>query len=106
MAVKRVRKVNKVEPAGLSEDTKTILVVVTLLMAYPIGLILMFLWMKWPGWLKILIALPVALLVLAIALMIVVLMMYPRGQIERAKCANRCGNTSGYCYQVCIENGR
>ena len=51
----------------MSYETKMIIVIVLLLFVYPIGLILMWVWMdKWPVWLKIVLSLPVALAVLAI----------------------------------------
>jgi hypothetical protein len=50
----------------LSYDTKTIIVVLTLLLFYPVGVILMFKWMDWARWLKILIGLPVILILLGI----------------------------------------
>lgn len=48
-------KNNKKE--GLSEDTKTIITVLLLVFAFPIGVILMWFWMKWPVWVKVLISL-------------------------------------------------
>lgn len=51
-------KVSKMEE-GLSQDTKTVIVVLLLLFVYPIGLVLMFMWMDWPKWIKFLLALPV-----------------------------------------------
>jgi hypothetical protein len=54
-----------VESQGMSQDTKTIIVILLLIFAYPLGLLLMWFWMKeWPVWVKILISLPVALGVL------------------------------------------
>jgi hypothetical protein len=47
----------------MSEDTKAIIVILLLLFVYPIGLILMWAWMKsWPTWLKIIISLPIILI--------------------------------------------
>jgi len=40
---------------GMSYETKTIIVILTLLFITPVGLILMWIWMKWPTWLKVLI---------------------------------------------------
>ena len=68
MAIKRVKKV---KPVGLSEDTKTVVVIVTLLLAYPVGLILTWLWMKWPAWVKVILALPVILGLLFILTLVV-----------------------------------
>ncbi len=51
---------------GLSEDAKTLITVLLLLFAYPAGLIMMFIWMKWPTWVKLLIAFPVTLLLIIV----------------------------------------
>jgi protein-S-isoprenylcysteine O-methyltransferase Ste14 len=42
----------------ISEDTKTLITVLLLVFAYPVGLVMMFVWTKWPGWVKVLIVLP------------------------------------------------
>lgn len=95
----------KKENESLSYDTKTIIVVLTLILVYPVGLILMFLWMKWPKWVKIIISLPVLLFVLiflgafAIGLLSVI---NPRGAIEKANCMNACLKQN-YTQSVCVE---
>jgi ABC-type multidrug transport system fused ATPase/permease subunit len=38
----------------LSQDTKTIITIIALIFAYPAGLVLMWIWMDWARWLKIL----------------------------------------------------
>src|SRR5260221_13555616 len=44
---------------SLSYDSKTIIVVLLLLLAYPIGAVLMWMWMReWPLWLKCVITIP------------------------------------------------
>lgn len=50
-------------PVKPSYGTKTILVVLLLLTFYPVGLILMFLWMKWSKLVKFLITVPLILLI-------------------------------------------
>ncbi|HLL61382.1 MAG TPA: hypothetical protein VK338_06715 [Candidatus Nitrosocosmicus sp.] len=52
----------------LSYDTKTIIVVLTLIFVYPIGLILMYAWMKWPGILKFAVMIPIYIMILALVL--------------------------------------
>jgi len=42
----------------LSNDTKTLITVICLVTVYPVGLILMFVWMRWNKWLKFLVAFP------------------------------------------------
>ena len=49
------REINNSE---LSYDTKTLITVITLVTVYPVGLILMFAWMKWRPMIKFLILLP------------------------------------------------
>jgi len=69
-------KAKKLRAPELSYDTKTLLTVFMLVTLYPVGVVLMFKWMIWPDWLKILVVLPFILLaaigffiaVLAIAL--------------------------------------
>lgn len=72
----------------MSEDTKTLIVVLLLIFAYPIGLIMMFVWMKWPWWVKLLVALPVTLVVLALVSIMAVAILAtinPSGQVNKAK---------------------
>lgn len=45
----------------ISEDTKTLITVLLLVFAYPVGLIMMFVWTGWPKWVKTLIVLPLVL---------------------------------------------
>jgi cytochrome c oxidase subunit IV len=54
---------------GLSYEVKTLIVIILLFFAYPVGLILMFMWMDWSAWIKALILLPVVCLILMIIFM-------------------------------------
>lgn len=60
-------------PQGMSYDTKVTITVVSLLLFYPLGILLMWLWMKWKMWVKIvlsvLLVLPVLLAVPAVILL-------------------------------------
>ena len=49
----------------MSQDTKTIITALLLAFAYPVGIIMMFVWTKWPGWVKTLVVLPLVLAILA-----------------------------------------
>lgn len=40
--------------SGMSEDTKTIITVLLLLFAFPIGVVMTWVWMRWPTWVKVL----------------------------------------------------
>jgi hypothetical protein len=62
----------KVKKQDLSDDTKLILVLLFLFVLYPVGAILMWVWMDWPKWLKVLIALPIFIFAFFIALAILV----------------------------------
>jgi len=64
----RSKKQKSVENTELNYDTKTLLTVLLLVLVYPVGLVLMLMWMKWPGWLKFLIGLPVFLIVVIFGL--------------------------------------
>src|SRR3989344_7604135 len=55
----------------LSYDTKLVLTLVLLFLLYPVGLILMFKWMTWPKWLKVLLSLPVVIFIFAFVFMII-----------------------------------
>jgi len=55
----------------LSYDTKTLITVILLVTVYPVGLILMFAWMRWDKWIKILILLPFLLAVLVPILILI-----------------------------------
>ncbi len=48
----------------LNYETKTLITVFLLVTVYPVGLVLMFVWMKWSKWVKFLIVLPVILAVI------------------------------------------
>lgn len=57
----------------LSYDSKTIITVICLVTVYPVGLVLMFAWMKWKAWVKVLISLPLVLAFFLPLLMIVMM---------------------------------
>jgi len=59
---KKTKPAAKSAAVGLSYDAKTIITVFLLVTAYPIGIILMFLWMDWPTWLKVLVVSPILVL--------------------------------------------
>ena len=72
----------------MTDDTKSLITVLLLVFAYPIGAIVMFFWTKWPVWVKILIGLPLLLLPLAFVGIIVAAMLVtvnPSEQINKAK---------------------
>ena len=72
------------EKSGMSNDTKTIITVVVLLLFYPIGLILMWFSAKWPTWGKILITLPL-LVIPVLIILFALLAVNPSESIQRAR---------------------
>jgi hypothetical protein len=69
------------QPANTPPDqTKTIVTILCLLFVTPVGIVLMWLWMKnWPKWLKIIITLlPILFILFMIILMIVIFASVPK----------------------------
>lgn len=84
-----------VEHHGMSDDSKTLVTVLLLFFAYPVGLILMWVWTKWKLWIKILITLPVPLLLISIPLFTILLVaINPAGKFAEAKNAARISDTN------------
>lgn len=108
---------HKKSPAPeLSYDTKTVLVVLLLVTVYPVGILLMFIWMKWPVWLKILIAVPVALMLLAFFTLFAVVfaaikgsgnssMAQPSTTYSLKECIEQCSTvmSQGDCAVKCLD---
>jgi len=92
---------------GLSYDTKTLITVLTLIFVYPVGMVLMFVWMKWRVWVKLLIAFPLTLIFLAFFGAFAVgflAVLNPRGQILKANCVKACGSANNTtCVQECLN---
>ncbi len=77
---------------GMSYQTKTIIVVLLLLFAYPLGVIFMFLWMKWPKWVKILITLGlfiIALPIIGIIAAVILVAVNPNKALMQARDTQR-----------------
>ena len=64
MAAKKPTPAKSTSNDELSYDAKTIITIVLLIGFYPVGLVLMYLWMRWPVWLKVLLTLPLVPFVL------------------------------------------
>jgi len=90
----------KPETVGMSDDTKTLITVLLLIFAYPIGLILMFVWTKWPWWVKLLVAFPIALAILFIVGMGALITANPGAQMEKAR-QIKLLNDQNQCKLVC-----
>ncbi len=98
--------VNQTQNQGISENTKTIIAVILLVFAYPIGLLLMWFWTKWPRWAKIVISLPLFLAILGILAVALLATINPVKQLNQAKCAQQCINSENKntCMDTCIKN--
>lgn len=74
---------------GLSEDTKTNIIVLLLIFVFPIGIILMWVWMKWPTWVKIILTLigiiPLLAIIGAVAAVVLVSVINPLEMTHRAR---------------------
>ncbi|MFO0703258.1 MAG: hypothetical protein U0525_00870 [Patescibacteria group bacterium] len=86
----------------MSEDTKTLIVVLLLIFAYPIGAIVALFWPKWPIWVKILVALPFSLiltLIMAGVVLGILAALNPSEQVKRAEFMTQCrkNNTVQEC---------
>lgn len=77
----------KKDPSGLSEDAKTIIVVLMLVFAFPIGLTLMWIWTTWPKWIKWLLTsillIPLVIIILFAYLVVRVANDYDYSQLEK-----------------------
>lgn len=93
---------------GTSDDTRTIVTVLLLIFAYPIGFLLMWFWTRWKVWVKLLISAPgclVFLIFLGFFAVAFLAALNPSGSIQKAKCANVCQNKIDNAEKVlCMEN--
>lgn len=98
------------KPTRMSEDTKAMITVLLSIFAFPIGLILMWFWVKWPVWVKVVISIPLLILpiiaIVGIFSAAVLSTVNPRAQIQKAECARQCETSSNktLCAQTCLEN--
>ncbi|PJE63317.1 hypothetical protein COU88_00160 [Candidatus Roizmanbacteria bacterium CG10_big_fil_rev_8_21_14_0_10_39_6] len=89
---------------GVSYDTKTIITVLALIFVYPIGIVLMFVWMKWKMWVKLLIALPVTLILFGVFAVALLSALNPRESFNKGKCVRECGsNSATVCINACMR---
>lgn len=91
--------------AGLSEDAKTIITILILVTVYPVGLIFMFVWMKWKWWVKLLVTLPVTLFIVGVLAAIALAAINPTAQLEKARCAANCQGDPQIeiCMNACLQ---
>jgi ABC-type spermidine/putrescine transport system permease subunit I len=100
---------NDNKTSGMSADTKTLVTIICLICVYPVGLILMWLWMKWKLWVKFLVTVPVVLTLLIIigAFVIGFLAVFnPQGAFQQGQCVSKCAKNyvkSSSQYDICIS---
>lgn len=82
---------------GATSDVRTIVTVLALLLAYPIGFILMWVWSKWKLWVKLLISIPVTLLIVFFILATMLVAINPAAQFEKAEKAAERANFMKEC---------
>lgn len=89
----------------MSKDTKTIITVLLLIFVFPVGFILMWVWTKWPAWVKIIISLPIIIAIVGIFAAVLLATINPRAQIQKAACVKQCeGNSQNTaCINACLE---
>lgn len=87
--MKKNIKINKKEITVKDENTeltyeiKTIIAIFLLVTAYPVGVVLMFMWMKWPTWVKVLVCIPFLSIALIIFLVFgIMVTMVSRGKMD------------------------
>jgi len=95
-------------PEGMSEDTKTIVTVLLLIFAYPIGLILMWVWTKWKTWIKILITLlilPFIIIFISILSIGILSTVNTQEQMIKGQCISSCSKSDNVnsCVNQCME---
>lgn len=95
-----------VDSKNPSENTNNILTFLLLIFAYPIGIIVMWLWTKWARWVKILVTLPIILVVLFGFIIGFAATANPNAQIKKAACVKQCQNSQlkETCITQCIES--
>lgn len=97
---------NSTAPQGTSNDTKIIVTVILLVFFFPVGLILMWFWTKWPRWLKILLTVPLILTIfLFMGLFAIGFLaaLNPNSAYNKGKCVSQCENSidRSSCIQAC-----
>ncbi len=89
-------------PTPAPKDNKELVVILLLIFFYPLGLILMFAWTKWPKWLKITVLLLGVLPIILLLIMsgIVISSINPAKQMDRAKLSAMQASVQSACSTV------
>jgi len=94
---------------GLSYDMKTLVVILLPIFLYPIGVILMYAWMKWAVWVKALVTLPLVLILLVFGISFLWGLsstVSPAIQIRKGQCTAQCETAvdKTACIQTCLNS--
>lgn len=89
---------------------KTVFVIISLILFWPLGLVLMLVWMKWPVWIKIVVPIGmafVALIVTSFIATLLVAFINPQAKVQMARlqlCANQCESETDQnkCVTDCV----
>jgi hypothetical protein len=76
-----------------SESTKGIITLVLLLIAYPIGLIVMWAWTSWAKWVKWLVTAPIILIILGGIFVGLTQSLDLNTQVKKGACTKQCANS-------------
>ncbi|MBI5614138.1 hypothetical protein HY947_04400 [Candidatus Gottesmanbacteria bacterium] len=96
-------------PQGTDNKTKSIITIIFLFIAFPIGFILMWFWTRWSIWIKVfvtIITIIPLLSALAIGLLVTI---NPREQMYKGKCKSQCKENVQFqtCFDSCMnQNSR
>ncbi|MBI2334230.1 hypothetical protein HYU96_00300 [Candidatus Daviesbacteria bacterium] len=100
--------------SGSPSTVKTVFCIVFLIILAPVGLFMMFRWMKWPAWIKgilTLVGIYITLIEISFISGLIVVLTNPYGQIFKAQnrqCASQCQNADNatVCMQQCLDKIR
>lgn len=93
---------------GMSYSTKKIIVILLLIFFYPLGLLFMFVWMKWPKWVKFLLTglfvLQIGVIIASFGALVALISGSPEMQ-GALQCASQCQNAPDpeSCTATCME---
>ena len=91
--------------SSTTESTKNIITLLVLLLAYPIGIIVMWYWTKWEKWVKWLVTVPIFLLIFGGVFIGLVKSLDLNTQIRKGTCAEQCANSKlkNMCLDQCMS---
>lgn len=99
---------NNTTPQSPTNDNSTLVTVLLLIFAYPIGMIVMWFWPKWKVWVKLLVSLPFVIGIIAIVASVMMVALNPEAQNAfqtGAACGQQCQTATDQeaCIQECLQ---